>query len=73
MSKNPILDELHATREKLLAESGGSISGLMDRLRAEQAASGRPVYNPGKDMPVKQNGVSEELPAVKEAAPASDK
>jgi hypothetical protein len=71
--KNPILDELHATREKLLAESGGSLAGLMDRLRAEQAASGRPAYNPGIDISLKQNGGTEELPALKQAAQASDK
>ena len=58
-------------REKLLAESGGTIAELMERLRAEQAASGCPVYIPGKDIPPKQNGVTEELLAVKKAAPAS--
>jgi hypothetical protein len=72
MSKNPILDELHATREKLLAESGGTIEGLMDRLRKEQAASGRPIYKPVHDSPPKQKSGTEELPAVKKAAPASD-
>jgi hypothetical protein len=41
---NPILDELHATRERLLAESGGTLSGLIARLQAEQAASDRPQY-----------------------------
>ena len=33
MTKNSILDELLATRERLLAESGGTVSGLLDRLR----------------------------------------
>jgi hypothetical protein len=46
MTNNPILDELHATRERLLAESGGTVSGLLDRLRADQAASKRPKYKP---------------------------
>ena len=44
-TKNPILDELHDTRERLLAESGGTLSGLVARLQAEQAASDRPQYN----------------------------
>ena len=44
MTQNPILDELHATRERLLAESGGTVSGLLARLRAEQAASDRLTY-----------------------------
>ena len=38
---NPILEELHATRERLLAEVGGTVSGLVERLQAEQDASNR--------------------------------
>ena len=41
--KQPILDELHAVREQLLAESGGTLSGLVARLQAEQESSGRTV------------------------------
>ena len=43
MTKNPILDELHAVREQLLAESGGTLSGLVARLQAEQETSGRTI------------------------------
>ena len=42
-TRHPILDELHAVREKLLAESGGTLSGLVARLQAEQKASGRAI------------------------------
>lgn len=41
--KQPILDELHAVREQLLAESGGTLAGLVSRLEAEQAKSGRTI------------------------------
>lgn len=41
--KQPILDELHAVREALLAESGGTLAGLVARLRVEQSASGRTI------------------------------
>jgi hypothetical protein len=41
---NPILGELHATRERILAESGGTVSDLVERLLAEQDASDRPQY-----------------------------
>jgi len=41
--KQPILDELHAVREQLLAESGGTLAGLVARLQAEQEASGRTI------------------------------
>ena len=43
MSNNPILDDLYATRRKLLEESGGTLAGLVARLQAEQAASGRTI------------------------------
>lgn len=36
-----ILDELHAIREQLLVESGGTLEGLVARLQKEQQLSGR--------------------------------
>ncbi|QDV87522.1 hypothetical protein [Stieleria magnilauensis] len=56
MTKNPILDELHATRERLLAESGGTVTGLLDRLRADQAASKRPVFKPANHAMQRSGG-----------------
>lgn len=41
MTDQPILDELHLIRERLLAESGGTLAGLVARLRKEQQESGR--------------------------------
>lgn len=41
--KQPILDELHAVREQLLAESGGTLEALVARLQAEQETSGRTI------------------------------
>ena len=38
-----ILDELHTIREQLLAESGGTLEGLVARLQNEQRESGRIV------------------------------
>jgi hypothetical protein len=43
MTKNPILDDLHATRRKLLEESGGTLAGLVARLRTGQSKSGRTI------------------------------
>jgi len=43
MTNQPILDELHQIRERLLAESGGTLAGLVARLQKEQQASGRIV------------------------------
>lgn len=44
MTKNPILDELHAVREKLLNDAGGTLDALVDRLQAEERQSDRPRY-----------------------------
>jgi hypothetical protein len=45
MTKNPILDELHAVRRQLLAEAGGSLDALLDRLQAEEQKSTRPRFS----------------------------
>ncbi|QDV69896.1 hypothetical protein Poly24_36140 [Rosistilla carotiformis] len=69
MTKNPILDELHATRERLLVESGGTISGLLDRLRAEQATSDRPTYKAANHAIQRSGGG--DVAANGESAPAA--
>ena len=69
MTKNPILDKLHATRERLLAESGGTVSGLLDRLRADQAASKRPIYKPANHAMQQSDG--SDVPASGESTPAA--
>lgn len=44
MENSPsILDELHSIREQLLAESGGTLEGLVARLQKEQKESGRVI------------------------------
>jgi hypothetical protein len=44
MTKNPILDELHAVRERLLADAGGTLDALVDHLQAEERQSNRPRF-----------------------------
>ena len=46
MNKNPILDELHAVREQLLADAGGTLDALVDRLQTEEQKSDRPRFKP---------------------------
>jgi hypothetical protein len=41
--KNSILDELHETRRRLLADAGGTLEGLAARLRERQRESGRQI------------------------------
>ena len=40
MSTNPILDELHAARAKLLADAGGDLDKLVMGIRQRQLSSG---------------------------------
>jgi len=46
MARNPILDELHAVRERLLADAGGTLDAFVDRLQAEEQQSDRPRFEP---------------------------
>jgi hypothetical protein len=43
---DPILDDLHATRERLLAEFGGTLADLVARLQREETMSGRTLWTP---------------------------
>lgn len=40
---DPILDKLHETRRRLLADAGGTLEGLAARLQEHQRASGRQI------------------------------
>jgi hypothetical protein len=41
MTHNPILEELYAIREKLLADAGGDVQTYLAGVREREAASGR--------------------------------
>lgn len=41
MNPDPILEELYAAREKLLADAGGDIRKYLEGVRQREAASGR--------------------------------
>jgi len=45
MTKNPILDELHAAREKLLTDAGGDLDRLVAGIREREARSGHKVVS----------------------------
>lgn len=45
MSKNPILEELYAVREQLLAEHDGDLDALLRTLAEEAKTSGHPIAN----------------------------
>ncbi len=41
MTTNPVLDELYAAREKLLADAGGDAHKYLEGVRERERASGR--------------------------------
>lgn len=47
--EDPIVEEIHRTREKLLAECGGDLEKLMDRLQAREAEDAHRVGSTVRD------------------------
>ena len=45
VTSNPILDELHTARAKLLADAGGDLQTLVAEVRERQGKSGRKVFS----------------------------
>ena len=43
MKEDPIVEEIHQVRQKMLAECNGSLDQLLDRLQAAEAADGERV------------------------------
>ena len=48
MTHNPILEELYAIREQLLADAGGDIQNYLTGVREREAASGRLLEQRGE-------------------------
>ncbi len=46
MTKNPFLDELRETRERFLAEPGGTLAGLVAQLQRDERRSDREFVRP---------------------------
>lgn len=46
MTKNPILDDLRETRERLFAEAGGTLEGLVAQLQRDEHRSDREFVHP---------------------------
>jgi hypothetical protein len=72
MTKNPILDELHAVREQLLVEAGGTLDALVDRLQTHEQQSQRPRFTPRRTTRC-TGAMSAELPVENQPSPPSDR
>ncbi len=43
-NRDPILDEIHQTRQRMAEKFGGDITAILDDARQRQAASGHPIW-----------------------------
>ena len=70
MTHNPILEELYAIRERLLADAGGDLHKFLAGVRDREAASGRLLVQRGERMsepdPSLTNGCSGPAPRAAE-------
>lgn len=73
MTKNPILDELHAVREQLLAAAGGTLDALVDRLQAEEQQSQRVQFKPRRTIRCTEAAKSSELAVENALSPPGDR
>lgn len=73
MIKNPILDELHAVRQQLLADAGGTLDALVDRLQTEEKESDRPRFKPRRTNRCTGAAKSGELAVEPQSSPPSDR
>jgi hypothetical protein len=73
MSKNPILDELHAVRERLLADAGGTLDALVNRLQAEEQQSVHPRFKPRRTIQCVGAAKSSELAVENQSSPPGDR
>lgn len=61
---NPILEELHATRAKLLTEVDGDVHRYIDESRKRALASGRAIAEPTSRTGRLKRSVNIDLPAT---------
>jgi len=73
MTMNPILDELHAVRERLLADAGGTLDALVDRLQAEEQESDRARFRPRRTIRCTGAAKSSEVAVENQLSPPGDR
>jgi len=57
MTQNTILDELHAARQKILADYDGDTTAYLRDAQVRLEASGRPIWQ-GKQRAIRRNGAA---------------
>lgn len=71
MKSNPILDELHAVREKLLADAGGDLHRYIQEANQRASESGREILDP-KKLREARNKAEKAVPVLPLEFPTSD-
>ena len=73
MTTNPILDELHETRRKLLAEAGGTLEGLVAGLQKRQRESGRRILEARRTIRCTEAAKPGDLAVDNQSSPLGDR
>lgn len=70
---DPILDELHKTRRRLLADAGGTLEGLAAYLQKRQRDSGRQILGTRRTIRCTGAAKSPDLPMEDQPSPPRDR
>jgi hypothetical protein len=73
MTTNPLLEELHSVRERLLVDAGGTLDALVDRLQAEEQHSDHPRYQPRQTDRTDPAAKPDELAVESPASPPDER
>jgi len=72
-TKTPILDELHAVREQMLADAGGTLAGLVAKIQSGQAKSGRVIFKSADNKPMHGSDEVEHFQLDNQPSPPRDR
>ena len=74
MTRNPILDELHATRRKMLSDYNGDTAAYLRDAQERLEASGRPIWQ-GKQRTIRctEAAKSDNSAIVNQSSPLGDR
>lgn len=70
---DPILDELHKTRRRLLADAGGTLEGLAASLQERQRNSGRQILETRRTIRCTGAAKSGEVPTKASSSPSRER
>lgn len=69
MWTDPVVEEIHQARQQMLADAGGDIDALMEKVRAHQAAQGGVVIE--IRLPAQKVNTQDQESAIEHQHPSS--